>query len=60
MRFECLLQFFQAGFFYVISAAKYLNNEMVISFRAILAFYEANDDQAREIYDLLEAIPPRM
>ena len=44
-------------FFYVFSAAKYLDNEVVISFRAILAFYEAHDDQTREVFDLLEAVP---
>jgi len=47
-------------FFYVISAAKLLNNEDVVSFRAVLDVYEKDDDKARKIFDLLEAIPSRM
>jgi hypothetical protein len=30
---------------------------MVVSFRAVLAVYETDDDEARKIFDLLAAIP---
>ena len=53
---KCLNLIFQPDFFYVISAAKYFHNEMVVSLRAVLAFYEAHDDEARKIFNLLEAI----
>lgn len=47
-------------FFYVISATKYLNNEVVVSFRAVLVIHEKDDDKARKILHLLEAIPSGM
>lgn len=52
---ECLFKSF-SWFLFVISAAKYYQNEMVVSFRAILAVYEKDDDEARKIFNLLEAV----